>query len=229
MRIDKFLAQSTGLSRKEVHRLMHAGKITLEGEVIKNTGQHVSEDADILMDGFPVEAPRDYYLMLYKPEGFVCSNQDGNHPSVLNLVELPRADELTICGRLDVDTTGLVLITSDGKWAHRVTSPKHKTGKRYRVETADPIAPEVVQQFADGMMLNNEHKPTLPAELEILSEREALVTLQEGRYHQVKRMFAATGNKVEALHREQIGPIELDIDLEPGEYRELTAEEVAAI
>lgn len=229
MRIDKFLAQSTGLSRKEVHRLMHAEKITLDGEIIKNTGQHVTEDADIMLDGFPVEAPRDYYLMLHKPEGFVCSNQDGNHPSVLNFIELPRADEMTICGRLDVDTTGLVLITSDGKWAHRVTSPKHKTGKRYRVETADPIPASAIDAFAEGMMLNNEHKPTKPATLEILSDHQALVTLEEGRYHQVKRMFAAIGNRVTALHREQIGPITLDEELDPGEYRELTAEEVAAI
>lgn len=229
MRIDKFLAQSTGLSRKEVHRLIHAGKITQGDEVIKNSGLHVKEDADILLDGFPVEPPRDYYLMLYKPEGFVCSNQDGNHPSVLNLIELPRADELTICGRLDVDTTGLVLVTSDGKWAHRVTSPRHKTGKRYRVETADPIPASAVDTFAQGLMLKSENTPTLPAELEILSSHEALITLQEGRYHQVKRMFAALGNKVVALHREQIGPIALDDELEPGECRELTADEVAAI
>lgn len=229
MRIDKFLAQSTGLSRKEVHRLIHARKVTLDDEVIRDSGLHVSPDADILLDGFPVDAPRDYYLMLHKPEDFVCSNQDGSHPSVLNLIELPRADELTICGRLDVDTTGLVLITSDGKWAHRVTSPKHKTGKRYRVETADPIPQSAIAAFAEGMMLNNENKPTLPAELEILSDHEALITLQEGRYHQVKRMFAAIGNRVTALHREQIGPITLDDDLEPGEYRELTDAEVAAI
>lgn len=229
MRIDKFLAQSTGLSRKEVHRLIHAGKITLDDEVIKNIGLHVKDDADILLNGFPVEPPRDYYLMLHKPEGFVCSNQDGSHPSVLNFIELPRADEMTICGRLDVDTTGLVLITSDGKWAHRVTSPKHKTGKRYRVVTADPIPDSAIDTFAQGLMLNSELKPTLPAELEILSSHEALLTLQEGRYHQVKRMFAAIGNKVVALHREKIGFITLDDELEPGEYRELTADEVAAI
>ncbi len=229
MRIDKFLAQSTGLSRKEVHRLIHTGKITLDDEVIKNIGLHVKDDADILLNGFPVEPPRDYYLMLHKPEGFVCSNQDGSHPSVLNFIELPRADEMTICGRLDVDTTGLVLITSDGKWAHRVTSPKHKTGKRYRVVTADPISSSAIDTFAQGLMLNSELKPTLPAELEILSSHEALLTLQEGRYHQVKRMFAAIGNKVVGLHREKIGFITLDDELEPGEYRELTADEVAAI
>ncbi len=229
MRIDKFLAQSTGLSRKEVHRLIQTGKITLDDEVIKNIGLHVKDDADILLNGFPVEPPRDYYLMLHKPEGFVCSNQDGSHPSVLNFIELPRADEMTICGRLDVDTTGLVLITSDGKWAHRVTSPRHKTGKRYRVVTADPIASSAIDTFAQGLMLNSELKPTLPAELEILSSHEALLTLQEGRYHQVKRMFAAIGNKVVGLHREKIGFITLDDELEPGEYRELTADEVAAI
>lgn len=229
MRIDKFLAQSTGLSRKEVHRLMHQGKITLDGEEVRNAGLHVKEDADILLDGFPIEAPRPRYIMLYKPEGFVCANQDGVHPTVLSLIDLPRAEELTICGRLDVDTTGLVLITSEGKWAHRITSPKHKANKRYWVQTTDPIEESSIQHFANGIMLNNELKPTLPAELEIISEHEAIVTLQEGRYHQVKRMFAAVGNKVEALHRLQIGDIVLDEELEPGEWRELSEDEVASV
>ncbi|MBY4678281.1 16S rRNA pseudouridine(516) synthase RsuA [Marinobacterium arenosum] len=229
MRLDKYLSHSTGLSRKEIHRLLHAGKITLNEQPVRNAGLKVSEQDDIYLDGFPVEAPGARYLMLNKPVDFVCANSDGSYPTVLSLIDLPRADEMHICGRLDVDTTGLVLITNDGKWAHRVTSPRHKTGKRYRVWTSDPIPAEAVARFAEGVMLNGEDKPTLPAELEIVAENEALLTLQEGRYHQVKRMFAALGNHVQRLHREQIGTISLDEELEPGEYRLLTEDEVKGI
>lgn len=229
MRIDKFLAQSTGLSRKEVQKLVQRGKVSLGDTVVKNAAMHIDEDADLYLDGFPVEAPRDRYLMLYKPEGFVCANKDGVHPTVLSLIDLPRADELTICGRLDVDTTGLVLITSDGQWAHRITSPKHKAEKRYYVTTAEEIAPETIELFAQGLLLKGETKRTLPAKLEITAPNEAIITLQEGRYHQVKRMFAAANNRVTALHRQQIGEIELDEMIDPGEWRELTTEEVASI
>jgi len=229
MRLDKYLSQSTGFSRKEIKKMLHKGLFSVDGEVVKNGALHVSLDSQILMDGYPVDAPGEKYIMLYKPEGVVCSNDDGTHPTVVSLIELPRADELHICGRLDVDTTGLVLLTSNGKWAHRVTSPKHKTGKLYRVGTADPIDASAVEKFNQGLMLDRERFRTKPATMEILSEREALVTLTEGRYHQVKRMFAAIGNRVVSLHRERVGAIELDEMLEPGEYRFLTEEEVASV
>ncbi|WP_322786149.1 16S rRNA pseudouridine(516) synthase RsuA [Marinobacterium jannaschii] len=229
MRLDKYLSQSTGFSRKEVKKMLHKGMISVDGEVTKDASLHVAADAHVLMEGYPVEPPGDKYIMLYKPEGFVCSNDDGTHPTVVSLIELPRADELHICGRLDVDTTGLVLLTSNGKWAHRITSPKHKTGKVYRVETADPIPQEAIEQFETGLMLASERFRTKPARLEILSEHEALVTLTEGRYHQVKRMFAAIGNRVVGLHRESVGAIELDEMLEPGEYRFLSDAEVESV
>lgn len=229
MRLDKFLAQSSGFSRKDVRKMLRAGEITLNGEEVRDPALHISKEDLICLDGMPLDPPGERYLMLYKPEGCVCSNDDSTHPTVLSLIDLPRADELAICGRLDVDTTGLVLVTSDGKWAHRVTSPKHKTGKVYLVETADPIPADAVEKFEKGLMLANEHFRTKPATLEILSDYEARVTLTEGRYHQVKRMFAALGNRVESLHRESIGAIQLDPDLELGEYRELTEEEVQSI
>ncbi len=229
MRLDKYLAQSTGFSRKEVRRFMKAGEVIVNDEEANNPAIHISEDDEVYLSGYPVEAPGDKYLMLHKPLGCVCSNDDGTHPTVLSLIDLPRAEELTICGRLDVDTTGLVLITSDGKWAHRVTSPKHKTGKLYQVVTADPIPQDAVEKFEKGLMLINDKDRTKPAQLTIIAENEAEVILTEGRYHQVKRMFAAIGNKVEELHRQRIGDIELDEDLEPGEYRFLTEEEINSI
>mgnify|MGYP005991117951 FL=1 len=229
MRLDKYLSQSTGISRKDIRKLLKAGEVLVNDEEVQNPAQHVTEDADIYLSGFPVEAPGDKYIMLHKPEGFVCSNDDGTHPTVLSLLDLPRAEELAICGRLDVDTTGLVLITSNGQWAHRITSPKHKTGKLYQVTTADPIPDKAIAKFEKGLMLINDKARTKPALLSIISECEAEVILTEGRYHQVKRMFAAIGNKVTALHRASIGSIHLDPELEPGEYRFLTDEEVNSI
>jgi 16S rRNA pseudouridine516 synthase len=230
MRLDKYLSQSTDYSRKEVRRFLKMGEVTLNGEEVRDPSMHVNEVEDeIYLNGYPLEAPGEKYLMLNKPLGCVCSNNDGTHPSVLSFIDLPRANELVICGRLDVDTTGLVLITTDGKWAHRITSPKHKTGKLYQVVTADPIPEDAVDKFAQGMMLINDKVRTKPAELCITASNEAEVILTEGRYHQVKRMFGAIGNKVEELHRASIGNIHLDEDLELGEYRFLTDEEINSI
>ncbi|EPJ46257.1 MAG: pseudouridine synthase family protein [Osedax symbiont Rs2] len=128
---------------------------------------------------------------------------------------------------MDADTTGLLLITSDGQWLHKITSPNHKQPKRYLVETADPIDPAAIEMFAKGVELRNEKHPTKAAILEIIESHMAYLTLTEGRYHQVKRMFAAIGNKVTELHRDRIGDIILDEDLGTGEYRELTAAEIS--
>src|SRR5210317_1105698 len=229
MRLDKYLAQSTGFSRKEVKRMLHADEVQVNGEFERNPARKVSDADEVLLDGLPVDTPRDRYIMINKPLGYVCSNDDGTHPSVLGLLELPRAEEMTIAGRLDVDTTGLVLVSDDGQWCHRITSPRHKLGKIYEATLADPIDESYIEHFDRGIQLNGEKELTKPAKLEILSEQVARVALFEGRYHQVKRMFAALGNKVEELHRESIGPITLDDDLYEGEWRELTEDEVASI
>jgi 16S rRNA pseudouridine516 synthase len=230
MRLDKYLSQATGISRKEIHRIMHRGDVILNGHEALNPAVHVEPGVDtICLNDEPVGAPGPRYLMLFKPLGYVSASDDPSHPTINSLVDLPRNDELHCCGRLDIDATGLMLLTDDGKWSHRITSPRHKLPKRYRVETADPIDAAAVQAFNDGLKLHGEHRLTKPAELEILAPREAIVYLTEGRYHQVKRMFAALGNKVIRLHREQIGPIVLDPALEPGEYRFLTDAEIASI
>lgn len=159
----------------------------------------------------------------------LCSHEDGFNHTAFVLLDEVKMENLHFAGRLDVDTTGLVLITDDGKWSHRITSPKHKCEKTYRVWLADPVQQEYVDQFKQGIELRNEKEPTLPAQLEIIDEKEVLLTIHEGKYHQVKRMFAALGNKVEGLHRERIGDIYLDEDLEPGEYRYLTQEEIDSV
>ncbi|MCW8994509.1 MAG: pseudouridine synthase, partial [Psychromonas sp.] len=129
-------------------------------------------------------------------------------------------------GRLDADTTGLTLITDDGQWSHQITSPRRKCAKRYRVTLAQPLADNAVERFKEGIQLKSENQPCLPATLIRLSETEVLLTISEGKYHQVKRMFAALGNHVISLHREQIGKIELDKNLAAGEWRYLTEDEV---
>jgi 16S rRNA pseudouridine516 synthase len=134
--------------------------------------------------------------------------------------------ELHVAGRLDLDTTGLVLVTDDGQWSHHITSPKHKLPKRYQVTLQDPVSADAVELFAAGILLRNEHKRTRPAQLDIISPTQVELIIHEGKYHQVKRMFAAIGNHVTALHRASIGALNLDPDLQPGHYRPLTPNEL---
>lgn len=225
MRLDKYLSQATGLPRSLIKRQIKCKNVEVNGQICQDHGYKVVSDDAVLLEGREVAAPGPKYLMLNKPEGTVCATEDAEHPTVIDLLDLENIRDLHPAGRLDIDTTGLVLITNDGQWSHRVTSPKHHCDKVYLVTTADPISPDYIDQFASGITLRNEEAPTLPATLDILTDTQARVTLHEGRYHQVKRMFAAMGNKVVALHREQIGQVVLDDDLEPGEFRFLTDEE----
>ncbi len=229
MRLDKYLSQATGLPRSLIKRQIKCKNVEVNGQVIQDHGYKVLADDQVLLEGREIMAPGPKYLMLNKPQGTICATEDSEHPTVIDLLELESVRDLHPAGRLDIDTTGLVLITNDGQWSHRVTSPKHRCDKVYFVTTAEPITDDYPEQFTNGIELRNEEKLTLPAKLEILSDTHARVTLQEGRYHQVKRMFAALGNKVIGLHRHQVGEIALDDALEPGEFRFLTEQEVASI
>jgi len=230
MRLDKYLAHATGLSRKEVKRALHKKSVTVNAQVVRDSAFQVNDSDDIVFQQKSIDAPKLRYLMLNKPQGYVCSNEDPSHPTIAGLLtDEIRPQELNIAGRLDADTTGLLLITSDGQWLHKITSPNHKQPKRYLVETADPIDPTAIELFAKGIELKNEKHPTKAATLEIIESHMAYLTLTEGRYHQVKRMFAAIGNKVTELHRDRIGAIVLDEDLGTGEYRELTDAEISQV
>ncbi len=154
---------------------------------------------------------------------------DPDHPTVLYFLDEPVAWKLHAAGRLDIDTTGLVLMTDDGQWSHRITSPRHHCEKTYLVTLESPVADDTAEQFAKGVQLHNEKDLTKPAVLEVITPTQVRLTISEGRYHQVKRMFAAVGNHVVELHRERIGGITLDADLAPGEYRPLTEEEIASV
>ena len=167
--------------------------------------------------------------MLNKPHGYVCSTDDPDHPTILYFLDEPVAHKLHAAGRLDIDTTGLVLMTDDGQWSHRITSPRHHCEKTYLVALESPLAEGTAELFAKGVQLHNEKDLTKPAVLEVITPTEVRLTISEGRYHQVKRMFAAVGNHVVGLHRERIGDIQLDESLAPGEYRPLTEAEIASV
>lgn len=229
MRLDKYLAQTTGLSRKDVKKRLHAGLVKVNDQEEKDSGRHVSSEDVIILDGERLSEPRARYLMLHKPDGYVCSNDDPTHVTALTLIDLPAAEKLIIAGRLDLDTTGLLLLTDDGQWSHRITSPRHKLPKRYRVFLDEPLRPDAETLLQQGIILRSEAKRTKPSQLQRISDTEVLLTLTEGRYHQVKRMFAALDNRVVALHREQIGEIVLDPELAAGEYRDLTEDEIASV
>lgn len=229
MRLDKFLADNSLYSRAQIKRLMHREEVTVNGEVVKDPGFKVTDTDEVVLEGEAMRAVGLRYFMLHKPKGYVCSTDDPEHSSVLALLDDKERFGLHMAGRLDLDTTGLVLLTDDGQWSHRVTSPKHDCAKRYRVWLDDPLIDDAEQRFEEGVQLRGERHLTKPATLERVSETEVLLTISEGKYHQVKRMFAALDNKVVDLHREAIGPLELDASLAEGEYRPLTAEEVALL
>jgi 16S rRNA pseudouridine516 synthase len=235
-RLDRLLANLGYGSRRDVQALVSAGKVTLDGVAIKDAGQKIAVTADLpsrmRIRGVPVDPPAPLVLIMHKPLGVVCSHrEDGER--IYDLLPKRwqiRDPALSSVGRLDKDTSGLILITDDGDFLHRVISPKRHVPKVYRALLDRPLTGTEGAVFAAGtLLLEGEEKPLLPAELEVLGEREARLTITEGRYHQVRRMFAAVGNHVVGLHRERIGGIALPDDLEPGQHRILTAAQAEAV
>ncbi|MDZ7925352.1 MAG: pseudouridine synthase [Marinagarivorans sp.] len=231
MRLDKFVADNSNLSRREAAWAIRASKVLVNGEICKKASAILTPSQNVTLQGELLSAPTPIYWMLNKPIGVICANSDAAHPTVFDLIDTQlhpaHIGKLQIAGRLDIDTTGLVLITSDGDWNHLITSPNKGLGKRYCVTTADPISDETTAAFAQGVLLHGETKTTLPASLKILDSHHAELEIAEGKYHQVKRMFAAMGNKVVGLHRQSIAHITLDPLLEPGQYRPLSSTEIA--
>ncbi|WP_237385206.1 16S rRNA pseudouridine(516) synthase RsuA [Xenorhabdus sp. Sc-CR9] len=230
MRLDKFLSQQLGISRNDVGRELRAELVTVDNEVIKTGAYKLKPDQQVAYDGTILQqlnGPR--YFMLNKPQGYVCSTDDPSNPTILYFIDEPIAHKLHSAGRLDIDTTGLVLLTDDGQWSHRITSPKHHCEKTYLVTLEQPISGDIEEKFFAGIQLNGEKTLTKPAKLEIIEPQIVRLTISEGRYHQVKRMFAAVGNYVVELHRERIGEINLDPALGTGEYRALTDSEINSI
>lgn len=228
MRLDKFIGNNTQLSRTQIHNAIKQDLIFVNDQLVSKTNAQIKDGDKVTLNGKPIEARAPQYLMLHKPSGYVSATTDSEHPTVLDLIDNPFKHELQIVGRLDIDTTGLILLTDDGQWNHKVTSPKYSHTKSYLVTTANNIEENTKAIFADGILLKGETKKTLPADLEILNSHIARLIICEGKYHQVKRMFAAIGNHVVALHRERVGGVSLGADLAPGQYRALTADEIAS-
>ncbi|MEH6471136.1 MAG: pseudouridine synthase [Halopseudomonas sp.] len=231
MRLDRFLAQASGLSRSQVRKLVQRGEVEVDGEAVADATCKVTAEQRVRLAGEPLSLRPPVYLMMNKPAGVISATEDADHQTVIDLLPYELQAGVHPAGRLDRDTTGLVLLTDDGQWSHRVTSPKRQCFKRYRVGLAEPMSDaacdDAREQLSQGILLRGETKPTLPAELIVDSPTEVQILIQEGRYHQVKRMFAALGNRVVRLHREQIGPVLLDSDLAPGQFRPLSVDETA--
>jgi len=227
MRVDRFLSNLPRFNRQQVRLLLVERRVSVDGVPVSDPHHEVREFSRVCVDDEVLQAGKPArYFMLHKPPGCVSATADPQHPTVLDWLDEPDKDELHIAGRLDFNTTGLMLITNDGQWSRRLTQPTTKLPKVYRVETEQEISAEYAATFAAGVYFAFEDLTTQPAELELLAPRLARLSIIEGRYHQVKRMFGHFNNKVIRLHRERMGPLELDGALAPGEYRALSADEI---
>jgi len=227
VKLDRLLAKHESMGRRKARAAILAGRVCVGGETVSEGNPEVDRFTQVELDGRVIRpAERLLHIMLHKPVGILSATTDPEYRTVIDLIDDPDKAALHLVGRLDRGTSGLILLTNDGRWSKALMDPARKVAKVYRVQTADPIPHEAVAKFAGGFYFHTEDLTTLPAELEILSEREARLTLHEGRYHQVKRMFHRTGNRVVALHRESLGAIRLPDDLTPGQWRMLSPEEV---
>ena len=228
LRLDKYLADAGVGTRSQVKQMIRKGQISINGEPVKKPDQKVDGEKDkIEVMGKEIRYQKYRYLLLHKPSGYVSATEDKKEQTVLSLLPEELRKDLFPVGRLDKDTEGLLLLTNDGALAHRLLSPKKHVDKTYYARVQGRVTDEDKAAFLQGVDIGDE-KDTLPAQLEILAaaeESRILLTIQEGRFHQVKRMFEARGKKVVYLKRISMGPLALEEGLKPGDYRELTEEE----
>lgn len=227
-RLDKYLALANVGTRSEVKAFLKKGMVTVDGQTEKKPERRVTGEEEILFQGKAVRYEEFCYLMLHKPAGVVTATEDKRERTVMDMIDVPGKKELFPVGRLDKDTEGLLLITNDGQLAHRLLSPKRHVDKRYFARVEGPMTEREIQSFAEGLNIGDE-KPALPASLRVLSSgeiSEVEVTIQEGRYHQIKRMFEAVGSRVCYLKRLSMGSLVLDETLKKGAFRRLTEPEI---
>ncbi|MBQ6389191.1 MAG: rRNA pseudouridine synthase [Mogibacterium sp.] len=236
MRLDKFLSDMGVGTRNELKKDIKAGLVTVDGSVVRDPGAKVSGDSEVRFRGLPVAYEEFVYYMLNKPAGVISASDDPRESTVVDLITGYRRKDLFPVGRLDRDTEGLLLITNNGQMAHRLLSPKHHVDKIYYACVSGAVTPDDVIAFSEGLVLEDGLE-CLPAELNVLninsdngeSVSETEVTIREGKFHQIKRMFHALGHEVLYLRRLSMGPLELDGSLEPGEFRRLTDEEIKSL
>jgi 16S rRNA pseudouridine516 synthase len=226
VQLDRFLKHHTPHSQKQIRQFIIDGCVRVDGIISKNVQYPVTHFTHVQFNQTVLQAKTPYYLMLNKPAGIVSATAHPHHRTVIDCIAEPFADQLHLAGRLDFNSTGLMLLTNDGVWSRKITQPEEKFAKTYVVTTEDEITPEYVTRFASGMYFAYEDMHLQPAELDILSSHSARIRIYEGRYHQIKRMFGSFNNKVLTLHREAIGSIKLDPDLLSGQYRPLRDDEI---
>ena len=224
-RLDRFISQNSAFSISDTRLLLAQNRILLDGQVAHSIQQRVTEFTHVVLDDACLQHNKPVYIILNKPKGVVSPTKDIKHTTVLDLIQHPQKHELHIAGRLDFNTTGLVLLTNDGAWSRKITLPATKLLKTYEVTLSKPLNDMNVAVFRQGIHFRYENITTRPAYLEILSEYSARLSLTEGRYHQVKRMFGFFQNEVLALHRASVGHITLQ-GLEEGHSRLLTSGEL---
>ena len=230
MRIDDILFSQGFGSRRECAALLASGQVCVAGRPVDDpTADFDTRALDFEVSGTTWPFRSQALVLLHKPAGFECSREPRDHPGVLGLLPLPLRRRVQPVGRLDQDTTGLLLLTDDGTLLHRLTSPKHHVPKVYEVGTRHPVTQEQVAQLLAGVLLHDDPKPVKAAACEISAACSLRLTITDGRYHQVKRMLAALGNRVDALHRSRFGALQLDASLAQGQWRWLSAEEEAAL
>ena len=243
MRLDKFLADMGIGTRSEIKKQIRSGMVAVNGLAVTDPGMHVTADSIVSFRGEPINYEEYVYYMLNKPSGVISASEDSRESTVVDLITEQARKDLFPVGRLDRDTEGLLIITNDGEMAHRLLSPRHHVDKTYYARVTGIVTADTVEAFASGLVLPDGLE-CLPAELKILgisnvsaediSNSDSLscqkytdteVTIREGKFHQIKRMFLATGHEVIYLKRLSMGPLTLDPSLEPGEYRRLTSDE----
>lgn len=229
MRIDKFLADCSNASRKDIKTFIKNARVSVNGKVVRDSGMHVSESEEVRLDGEVIKYVQYIYLMLNKPAGVISATYDGRHQTVIDLVPEKFAHyDVFPVGRLDIDTTGLLILTNDGALAHRLTSPKHHADKRYSATIDSAVDENDVKAFYEGIELDDGYV-CKSADLEVVScadSSEIELVIREGKFHQVKRMFEARGKKVLRLKRLSMGGVWLDENLPEGQMRLLSQEEI---
>lgn len=228
-RLDRFVSVRTGVARRDVRSLLAQGRVLVDGSPAVAIHQLVDEFTHVRMDGRVLQANTPFYLMMNKPIGVVSATKDEQHETVVDLLRVPYGKSLHIVGRLDYNSSGMILLTNNGRWSRQLTTPENKVAKVYRVVLANPVTEECVDAFIKGIYFPYEGITTRPAKLDLVDAYTADVTLVEGRYHQIKRMFGRFRNPVLSLHRSAIGSVPLDVSLAPGSSRELTEWEVKAL
>ena len=225
MRLDRFLSNLPRFNRQDARQLLASGRLQVDQQTVRDGRLQIREFNCIQLDEEVLQAGKAArFYMLHKPVGYISATRHAQHPTVLDLLDVADKDDLHLAGRLDLNTSGLLLITNDGHWSRQLTLPASHLAKTYRVTTAEPITQAYAELFQHGVYFASEALTTLPAQLELLDSHSARLTLYEGRHHQIKRMFAHFHNQVVSLHRERIGNLSLN-ELPCGAWRPLTVQE----